>query len=84
MIDGRILQIGNIPSNLRIVDYSHGHTGSAHDSMAFESTAAAKYPDWLFEGQEFAWGNSAYPLSPHMIPVHKKPATLRRENAIFD
>ena len=66
------------------MDYSHGHTGSAHDSIAFESTAAAKCPDWLFEGQEFAWGDSAYPLSPCMIPVHKKPAALRRENAIFD
>ena len=77
-------QIGNIPSNLRIVDYSHGHTGSAHDSIAFESTAAAKYPNWLFEGEEFAWCDSAYALSPRTIPVHKKPASLRPENAIFD
>ncbi|KIM50184.1 hypothetical protein SCLCIDRAFT_71207, partial [Scleroderma citrinum Foug A] len=45
---GLNLQIGNLPSNLCIVDYSHGLTGSAHDAWAFESTGAAKYPDWFF------------------------------------
>ncbi|RDX46160.1 hypothetical protein OH76DRAFT_1356611, partial [Lentinus brumalis] len=37
-----------------------------------------------FQGEEFAWADSAYPLSPRVIPVHKKPASLRRENQIFD
>lgn len=67
-----------------MVDYSHGHTGSAHDSAAFEGTAAFKHPEWLFEGDEFAWGDSAYTLSPRVIPVHKKPASLVPENALFD
>ena len=65
-----------MPSSLRIVDYSHDHTGSAHDSVAFESTDAAKYPDWFFEGEEFAWGDLAYSLSLHLMSVHKKPASL--------
>ncbi|KIM67988.1 hypothetical protein SCLCIDRAFT_106801, partial [Scleroderma citrinum Foug A] len=77
-------QIGNLPSNLRIVDYSHGITGSAHDAWAFEHTAAAKYPDWFFQGEEFAWADSAYGISPRIIPVHKKPAALLPENAAFD
>lgn len=77
-------QIGNVPSTLRVVDYSHGHTGSAHNSVAFEHTAAFKHPEWLFDGQEFAWGDSAYPLSPHVIPVYKRPASLIPENTIFD
>jgi hypothetical protein len=66
------------------VDYSLGHTGSAHDSAAFEGTAAFKHPDWLFEGEEFAWGDSAYTLSSRIIPVHKRPASLVPENATFD
>ncbi|KIK91092.1 hypothetical protein PAXRUDRAFT_799042, partial [Paxillus rubicundulus Ve08.2h10] len=76
--------IGNLPSNLHIVDYLHGMMGSAHDTWAFEHTAAAKYPDWFFQGQEFGWADSAYGASPQTIPVHKKPAALLPENAAFD
>ena len=78
------MQIGNVPSNLRIVDYSHGMTGSAHDATAFEHTAAAKYPEWFFEGEEFAWGDSAYPVNERTVSIHKRPASLLPENALFD
>ncbi|KIM50092.1 hypothetical protein SCLCIDRAFT_1187614, partial [Scleroderma citrinum Foug A] len=47
---GLNLQVGNLPSNLQIVNYLRGLTGSAHDAWAFEHTAAAKYPDWFFSG----------------------------------
>jgi len=67
----------DVPSNLQIVDYSHG-------CNAFEHTAAHKYPDWFFEGEEFAWADSAYTLNKQTIPVHQKPASLQRENTIFD
>ena len=73
-----------MPSNLRIVDYSHGMTGSAHDATAFEHTTAAKYPDWFFEGEEFAWADSAYAVNSRTIPVHKKPASDDPANALFD
>src|ERR1700722_11442990 len=79
-----IKQIGNVPSNLRIVDYAHGHTGSAPHAAAFEHTGAAKYPDWFFEGEEFAWADSAYTLDACTISIHRKPATLHPENAVFD
>lgn len=78
------MQVGNVPSTLRIVDYSHGLTGAAHDASAFEHTAAFRFPDFLFQGQEFAWADSAYPLGERMIPVHRQPASNRHENAIFD
>ena len=78
------VQVGNVPSTLRIVDYSHGFTGSAHDALAFDHTAAAQHPDWLFDGEEFAWVDSAYSVTRRTIPVHKKPASLRPENAAFD
>ena len=38
-------------------------TDSAHDATAFEQTAAVKYPEWLFEGEEFAWADSAYAVN---------------------
>lgn len=67
------------------MDYAHGLTGSAHDASAFEHTAASKYPDWFFEGSEFAWVDSAYPVTgANTIPVHKRPASLLPENTLFD
>ena len=77
-------QIGNIPSNLRIIDYSHGLTGSAHDSVAFEYTGAGQNPEWFFEGEEFALCDSAYTVNKRTISVHKEPASLIPENALFD
>ena len=78
------VQVGNVPSTLWIVDYSHGFTGSAHDALAFVHTAAAQHPDWLFDGEEFAWVDSAYSVTHRTIPFHKKPASLCPENAAFD
>jgi DDE superfamily endonuclease len=57
------MKIGNTPSNLWIADYSHGLTGSAHDATAFQHTTAAKHPDFLFDGEEFAWADSAYAIN---------------------
>jgi hypothetical protein len=73
-----------VPSTLRIADYSHGLMGAAHDASAFENTAAYRFPDFLFEGREFAWTDSAYPLGERVIPVHKMPASACCENSIFD
>jgi hypothetical protein len=78
------LKIGNVPSNLRIVDCSLGMTGSVHDSVAFEHTGAYKNPEWFYEGEEFAWVDSAYTLTALTIPLHKRPAALTPENMQFD
>ncbi|KAF8800518.1 hypothetical protein BYT27DRAFT_7227445 [Phlegmacium glaucopus] len=78
------LNIGNVPSNLCIADYSHGMTGSAHDAAAFEHTTAAKYPNWFFADDEFAWADSAYGVNSRTIPVHKQPASLDPANALFN
>jgi len=59
-------------------------TGSAHDATAFEHTGAVKHPEWLFEGEEFAWADSAYAVNAWTIPVHKKPASLNPVNTFFD
>lgn len=69
---------------MRIVDYSHGHTGSAHDATAFQGTCAYKHPEYMFSPQEFSWVDSAYPLSCHTLPIHKRPASLEPDNIAFD
>lgn len=66
------------------MDYAHGYPGSVHDAAAFEHTAAHQYPTWFFEGEEFAWADSAYSLTPCTIPVHKEPASLQPDNTVFD
>ncbi|KAG8702522.1 hypothetical protein FRC11_011425, partial [Ceratobasidium sp. 423] len=43
-------QIGCVGSTLRIIDYSVGLTGSAHDAIAFEQTAAFRHPELVFSG----------------------------------
>ncbi|KDN42009.1 hypothetical protein RSAG8_07054, partial [Rhizoctonia solani AG-8 WAC10335] len=77
-------QIGCIGSSLRIIDYSVGLTGSAHDAIAFEQTAAFKYPELVFKDDEFAWTDSAYSASYRVIPVHKAPANLDPKVQLFD
>ncbi len=59
-------------------------TGSAHDATAFEHTTAAKHADWFFDGDEFAWADSAYTVNSRTIPVHKKPAADDPANTLFD
>ena len=59
--------------NLRIVDYALGHTGSAHDSYAFQATRIAKNPtDFLSDG-EWMWADSAYPIRTWCVPPFRKP-----------
>lgn len=43
-----------------------------------------KYENWFFDGEEFAWTDSAYGVSPRSIPVHKEPASRLRSNTLFD
>ncbi|KAG8725381.1 hypothetical protein FRC09_000592 [Ceratobasidium sp. 395] len=77
-------QIGCTGSTLRIVDYSAGLTGSEHNAIAFEQTAAFKYPDLVFKDDDFAWADSAYTPSYRMISIHKAPANLDPKVQLFD
>ncbi|KAF8550719.1 hypothetical protein OG21DRAFT_1478432 [Imleria badia] len=38
----------------------------------------------LQQRDEFAWVDSAYPVTLHTIPVHKRPAALLADNTTFD
>ncbi|KAG8794385.1 hypothetical protein FRC12_024712 [Ceratobasidium sp. 428] len=77
-------QIGCVGSNLRIIDYSVGLTGSAHDAIAFEKTAASQFSELIFQDDEFAWADSAYTASYRVISIHKAPANLDPKAQIFD
>ncbi|KAF9009809.1 hypothetical protein BDZ89DRAFT_908235, partial [Hymenopellis radicata] len=37
-----------------------------------------------FQGDEFAWADSAYAVNSRTIPVHKEPASFDPNNARFD
>lgn len=55
------MQIISLP-NLWIVDFRYGHTGSAHDSTAWDETHLACEHATILEEDEFVWANSAYPV----------------------
>ena len=54
-------QIVSLP-NLWIVDFSYGHTGNAHDSMAWNDTQLAQENDTIINDGECVWADSAYPV----------------------
>ncbi|RDX44581.1 hypothetical protein OH76DRAFT_1359516 [Lentinus brumalis] len=55
------VQVVSLP-NLRIIEVSYGHTGSTHDSSAWQKTNFAQCHDDLLEDGEFIWADSAYPV----------------------
>jgi hypothetical protein len=55
-------QVVSLP-NLRIIDFSYGHTGSTHDSTAWDETRLAQQHETLLDDGEFVWADSAYPVS---------------------
>lgn len=69
----RGFKIVNLVHNLRIVDYCLGHTGSVHDSYAFESTRIYREHDQLLRPYEWIWADSAYPCHTWCVPPFKKP-----------
>lgn len=62
-----------LPNNLLFVDYSVGHTGSVHDSWAFQSTRVSKDHEHIFAPGEWLWADSAYPAEPWCVTPLKKP-----------
>ncbi|EGN95055.1 hypothetical protein SERLA73DRAFT_61088, partial [Serpula lacrymans var. lacrymans S7.3] len=64
-------QIVILPHNLRIVDYGLGHTGSVHDSYAFESTQIFRDHTAFLDEGEWLWADSAYPLQKWCVAPFK-------------
>ena len=45
-----------------IIDAAYGHTGSTHDSTAWEQSRMYQEHERFFVGKEFIWADSAYPV----------------------
>ncbi|KAF8231832.1 hypothetical protein L208DRAFT_1275302, partial [Tricholoma matsutake] len=57
--------------NLKIIDFSYGHTGSTHVSTAWTKTRLANEHCDLIEDGEWIWADSAYPagMSLYILPI---------------
>ena len=62
-------QIVSLP-NLHIIDFSYGHTGSTHDSSAWEDTCVFQGHENLLEDGEWVCADSAYPVK-HLSDICK-------------
>ncbi|EGN98584.1 hypothetical protein SERLA73DRAFT_110154, partial [Serpula lacrymans var. lacrymans S7.3] len=66
-------QLVTLPHNLRIVDYALGHTGSVHDSYAFEATQIFRDHALFLDAGEWIWADSAYPIQDWCMAPFKRP-----------
>ncbi|CAK5275896.1 unnamed protein product [Mycena citricolor] len=76
-------QIVNLP-NLQIIDFGYGHTGSAHDSHAWQTTRMALEHESLLEEGEWIWADSAYPIDTWITAPYKKPERDLPDNEVFN
>ena len=63
-----------MPQNLIIVNYSVGHTGSIHDSWAFQSIHTYKEHNSIFDPKKWMWADSTYLSESWSVLPFKKPA----------
>jgi len=75
-----LLQVVSLP-NLRVIDFSYGHTGSTHDSTAWEDTRIVREREEIIKDGEWIWADSAYPVRtflylplPHSNYVRQRSA----------
>ncbi len=69
---------------MRIIDYGYGFTGSTHDATAWEKTRIFAEHETILQGDEFIWGDSAYPIDTWVVAPYKKPESDLPENAIYN
>jgi hypothetical protein len=66
-------QLVTLPDSLIIVDYTIGHTGSIHDSLAFQGTCIFKEHERILAPSEWIWADSAYPAETWCVAPFRKP-----------
>ncbi|KAF7317930.1 DDE Tnp4 domain-containing protein [Mycena kentingensis (nom. inval.)] len=77
------IQIISLP-NLRIIDFSYGHTGSAHDATAWLGTRMARDHALFLRPGEWIWADSAYPIRFWIISPYKAPERYLPDNDEFN
>ena len=70
--------------NLRIIDFSYGHTGSTHDATAWAHTQLATGHHDLMEPGEWVWADSAYLVDVWVVSPYKKPERDLPDNNEFN
>ncbi|KIK98764.1 hypothetical protein PAXRUDRAFT_133497, partial [Paxillus rubicundulus Ve08.2h10] len=70
--------------NLQIIDFSYGHTGSTHDSSAWEATQLKQNFNTHMCEDEFVWADSAYPLQTWVVAPYKAPNKFLEQNMEFN
>lgn len=68
----------------RIRHFYLGFPGSVHDARAFGACKLATRPELFFRGEEYILADSAYALTPTVIPSYKGSAANSPENARFN
>jgi hypothetical protein len=61
-----------------------GFPGSVHDARAFGACDLARQPERCFQGEEYILADSAYALTPTVIPAYRGGAARESENARFN
>ena len=56
-----LLQVVSLP-NLRVIDFSYGHTGSSYDSTTWKDTQIVREHEEIIKDGEWIWADSAYPV----------------------
>jgi hypothetical protein len=57
------------------MDYAVGHTGSIHNSTAFQNTHIFKEHQNILAPGEWIWADSAYPAETWCIAPFRKPVS---------
>ncbi|KIL57516.1 hypothetical protein M378DRAFT_33627, partial [Amanita muscaria Koide BX008] len=73
------IQIINLP-NLHIIDFAYGHTGSIHDSTAWEETRCAQEHNKIFVNGEWIWADSAYPVCSNDEQLRRNLSLISKIN----
>jgi len=70
-------QLVTLPNLLVIVDYAIGHTGSVHDTLAFQNTCIFKEHDHILASNKWVWADMAYPIETWCIAPFRKPVSSK-------
>jgi hypothetical protein len=73
-----------VDDTCRIRHFHLGFPGSVHDARAFGACGLAVRPEGFFRGEEYILADSAYGLTPTVIPSYKGSAANSPENARFN
>jgi hypothetical protein len=65
------------------INYDLGYPASVHDAKVFRNSSLYRYRNQLFEETDYVLADSAYPISPTIIPSFKNPSgsDRNRQNA---